>query len=84
MVAGQVPDDALLRELRSTSRAGQRVVALGDCLAPATIASAVYAGHRFARNLHLDLEEQPDFLREDVALASLGPGQHALGAEAAR
>ena len=82
MVAGQQPDDTLLRGLRAEARDSQRIVAIGDCLAPATIASAVYAGHRFARNLDLDLAELPDFLREDVALTSPGPAQRMLGTAA--
>jgi dimethylamine/trimethylamine dehydrogenase len=31
------------------------VVSIGDCLAPSTIAAAVYAGHRYAREF-----DQPD------------------------
>ena len=68
MVAGQVPNDALLRELR-TGATGQRIVAIGDCVAPGTIASAVFAGHKFARDLGLADPDVVPFLREDVALS---------------
>jgi len=41
------------------------VARIGDCLAPATIAAAVYHGHRFARAIdeHIDLDTTP-FQRE--------------------
>ena len=72
MVTGQVPNDALCRELAAQAD-GPRSVALGDCLAPSVIAAAVYAGHRFARDLRLDLDATTPFLREDVAMAPRPP-----------
>ena len=68
MVAGQEPVDDLLRDLAALPGA-PRTVAFGDCLAPSIIAAAVYAGHRFARELSLDLSATATFLREDVAMA---------------
>ena len=68
MVTMQTPEDGLLRELLSAPVGGRRVVGIGDCVAPGTIAAAVYAGHRFARTLGLAAAEV-DFLREDVAVA---------------
>jgi dimethylamine/trimethylamine dehydrogenase len=68
MVAGQAPNDTLHRELAAMPD-GPRTVAFGDCLAPSIIAAAVYAGHRFARDLTLDLSAAATFLREDVAMA---------------
>lgn len=41
----------------------QNVSRIGDCLAPGTIATAVYAGHRYARELESD-PSQPVFIRE--------------------
>jgi len=69
MVAGQVPNADLLSELHSRN-GPQRVVAIGDCQAPATIASAIFAGHKFARDLGLADVDVTPFLREDVALSA--------------
>ena len=41
-----------------------------DCLAPGTIAAAVYSGHRFARELDVTADAVP-FRRENVELAEL-------------
>ena len=60
---------------------GPRVVTFGDCHAPSIIATAVYAGHRFARTLTFDLSEMPDFLREDVAFASESPAQRVVATD---
>ncbi|MDE0417018.1 MAG: FAD-dependent oxidoreductase [bacterium] len=68
MVTGQEPNDALCRELAALAD-GPRSVAIGDSLAPSFIAAAVYAGHRFARDLRFDLSATTPFLREDVAMA---------------
>ena len=68
MVAGQEPNDGLYKSLLANSDK-QRVVAIGDCQAPATVASAVFAGHKFARDLGLADPDQTPFLREDVALS---------------
>ncbi len=50
------PDDALFREVRASTEAGagSRILSvqrIGDCDAPAIIASAVFAGHRYAQEL---------------------------------
>jgi dimethylamine/trimethylamine dehydrogenase len=54
LVTSRAPNDALYEELKAREAdfadAGiQGVTRIGDCLAPGTIAAAVYAGHRFAR-----------------------------------
>ena len=49
----------------------RKVVRIGDCLAPGTIAAAVYAGHRFARALDVAAADAVDFRRENVALSAL-------------
>jgi hypothetical protein len=38
------------------------VIAIGDCLAPATIAIAVHSGHEYARNLDKSPEEASFFV----------------------
>jgi dimethylamine/trimethylamine dehydrogenase len=75
-VTSRDPLDALYLELnRDPARlhaAGiERVSAIGDCWAPATIAAAVYAGHKAAREIDgaVELEQ---VLRE---LPALGPWQ---------
>jgi len=55
-VTARLPEEGLYRELQSDpdalAAAGIRsVTAIGDAFAPATIAAAVYAGHRYAREL---------------------------------
>jgi dimethylamine/trimethylamine dehydrogenase len=59
LVTARAPTDGLYRDLRSHLDAGQTgprsLTAIGDCNAPAIIAAAVYAGHRYAR----ELEEEP-------------------------
>ncbi len=49
-------------ELKSHTR-------VGDCLAPGTIAAAVYSGHRFARELGEPLADSVPFRRELTALS---------------
>jgi dimethylamine/trimethylamine dehydrogenase len=63
MVTMREPDDALFRELQQRVRTGADAVPrtltrIGDCEAPAIIAGAVFAGHRYAREL--DTEVDPD------------------------
>jgi dimethylamine/trimethylamine dehydrogenase len=45
------------------------VTALGDCLAPSTVAAAVYAGHRYAREFGeaIDPDVTP-FKREAIVV----------------
>jgi dimethylamine/trimethylamine dehydrogenase len=76
LVTGQEPDDALYHELAAspdalTAASIRRVVRIGDCLSPGTIAAAVYGGHRFARTLDVRLDDVADFKRENVELAPL-------------
>ena len=75
LVTMQSPDDALYHDLAARPddlrRAGiRKVVRIGDCLAPGTIAAAVYSGHRFARELDVIADAVP-FRRENVQLAEL-------------
>ena len=48
LVTGRLPDDALYRDLTTMGHTATRI---GDCLAPSSVADAVYSAHRFARNL---------------------------------
>jgi dimethylamine/trimethylamine dehydrogenase len=70
---------ALAADSARLEAAGVRSVRrIGDCYGPATIAAAVYEGHRFAREL--DAEVDPDavpFLRESYRLED---AEHATGA----
>ncbi len=64
MVTSRTPDNWLYRRLESMSNKLKeanvtRITRIGDCLAPSTIASAIYEGHRFAR----EYEVQPDIHR---------------------
>jgi dimethylamine/trimethylamine dehydrogenase len=73
LVTMQSPDDALYHELTARPdelrRAGiRKILRIGDCLAPGTIAAAVYSGHRFARELDVIADAVP-FRRENVQLA---------------
>ena len=69
LVTARAPDDALYRELaarpEALGAAGiETLVRIGDALAPATIAHAVYAGHRFARELDAPESAGVPFRRE--------------------
>ena len=68
LVTARNPDIALLQKLNES---GHSATAIGDCLAPATIAAAVYSGRKFAEGYG---EPAVDFLvtpyhREVIALS---------------
>jgi dimethylamine/trimethylamine dehydrogenase len=73
LVTARLPDDALHAALAERPESLQAngitsVARIGDCLAPGTLASAVYSGHRYAREL-----DEPDggdvpFRRERVTV----------------
>jgi len=65
----RVPNDALYYELESRaetlSAAGIKSLArIGDCLAPGIIASAVFSGHKFAREFDEPDQGDVPFKRE--------------------
>ena len=69
LVTARTPVDSLYREIagKLESEPPEAVPTLhkiGDCDAPAIIAAAVYAGHRYARELGTDME-QSDVVRQD-------------------
>lgn len=74
MVTARLPQDGLYYELTENpdglSQAGiKSVTRIGDCLAPGTIAAAVYGGHRYARELDEPLSDGVAFRRELPQLA---------------
>ena len=60
------PLDTLWRDLNNENNLiPGTITRVGDCLAPTTIAGAVYAGHRFARELGEPIDpDKPSFWRE--------------------
>ena len=79
MVTSRAPQSALYDALSDTgdalAQAGiETLTRIGDCLAPGTVAAAVYAGHRYARELEdgsLDPDASP-FRREYAELPVRG------------
>jgi dimethylamine/trimethylamine dehydrogenase len=74
LVTSQTPADELYQALRAQQDAARpagirKLIRIGDCLAPGTIAAAIYAGHRFAREHGTVPADGVDFKRENVALA---------------
>jgi len=73
-VTARQPDDALLKALkgaaaRLTDAGIASVSGLGDCVAPGTVAAAVYEGHRYARELGETIDpDRAPFRRERTAL----------------
>lgn len=62
--------DTLYQELAThPNRRIRSLTRIGDCLAPGTIAAAVYSGHRFARELGEPVPEGVPFKRELPRLA---------------
>lgn len=75
MITSRQPDNDLYHALEAipAELAGAgigRIVRIGDCLAPSTIAAAVYEGHRFAEEYELgdDIHRIP-FRRENIELS---------------
>jgi dimethylamine/trimethylamine dehydrogenase len=68
-VTSRLPNDELARSLNESpaaiSAAGiVSVTSIGDCFAPSTIAAAVYAGHRHAREFDWPPTDEAAFQRE--------------------
>jgi dimethylamine/trimethylamine dehydrogenase len=71
----QSPEDTLYQALMARPEALRgagirKLVRIGDCFAPGTIAAAVYSGHRFARELEIVADAVP-YRRENVELGPL-------------
>ncbi len=70
LVTARLPNDQLVDELDQLGR-GPIVQAIGDALAPGTIANAVWDGHRYAEELDDPVAQDRDrvpFRREIIAL----------------
>jgi dimethylamine/trimethylamine dehydrogenase len=68
-VTSRLPNDELSQTLTASQTAVAAagivsVTSIGDCLAPATIAAAVYAGHRYAREFDQAVTDEAPFQRE--------------------
>jgi dimethylamine/trimethylamine dehydrogenase len=71
MVTMREAEDALYHTLTANPEKGPKTVTrIGDCLAPGTIAAAVYSGHRYAREMGEPVPEGVPFRRELIALAA--------------
>jgi dimethylamine/trimethylamine dehydrogenase len=74
LVTARLPDDALFRELTEMRERWEdagigSVRVIGDAAAPAAIAWATYAGHRYAEEMDApDRGDAPPFRREVAAL----------------
>jgi dimethylamine/trimethylamine dehydrogenase len=71
LVTARTPEDGLYTEIAETIASGTSNVdpaptlhKIGDCDAPAIIAAAVYAGHRYARELGSDIAHA-EVVRQD-------------------
>ena len=78
-VTMRLPKDALFSELASqraeVETSGiETIQRIGDCFGPATIAAAVYEGHRFARELETPTTPGPTFktVRYELELGGAG------------
>jgi dimethylamine/trimethylamine dehydrogenase len=60
MTTSRTPEDGLFQSLDGRID----VTRIGDCLAPGTIASAVYTGHQYAREMDADPPADVRFRRE--------------------
>jgi dimethylamine/trimethylamine dehydrogenase len=68
-VTARIPNDSLYRELAGAPETLQlngiqAIDRIGDCFAPGVIATAVYSGHLFARELSVTPTDEPRYKRE--------------------
>jgi len=68
-LTSRLPNEELARALSATPDAVRAagilsIESIGDCLAPSTIAAAVYAGHRYAREFDRPPSDEVAFTRE--------------------
>ena len=68
LVTARDPRDGLV-DRTAADRRRARVRAVGDAWCPATIAAAVWDGHRYAEQLEQQDDREVPFLREVVKLA---------------
>jgi dimethylamine/trimethylamine dehydrogenase len=67
LVTSREPRDALFHELCNE----MKIDRIGDCLAPGAIAHAVYAGHRYAREMDAPPQKGVPFRREPALAAEV-------------
>ena len=73
VLTSMMPRDALYHELiANQATTNRRIVRIGDCYGPGTIAAAVWSGHRMAREPFAEIGDAPPFEREVMALAPSG------------
>ena len=75
MVTARAPNDdlyqACMQRLTELQQAGiSSIDQIGDCMAPGTIAAAVYSGHQWARQLGEPVAEDLPFAREMIHIES--------------
>ena len=72
LVTSRISNDGLWRELQARADAGgapwRSLTRIGDALAPATVAHAVYAGHRYAREFDEPAVQGAPYKRERVSV----------------
>ena len=66
MVTSRQSNDALYEELSAYSDKFKTLLRIGDCLAPGTVAAAVYDGHLAARNLESDIDFYAPLFRREM------------------
>ncbi|MEM7425454.1 MAG: FAD-dependent oxidoreductase [Pseudomonadota bacterium] len=74
VVSHRIANDALYRDLLLATGSGEAdqprtLQCIGDCHAPAIIAAAVYAGHKYAQNLEVDAAAAADVRFDRVCSA---------------
>jgi dimethylamine/trimethylamine dehydrogenase len=86
VVVGQrAPVDDLYHALRNTPKAEDgrlpfTLARIGDCEAPAIIAAATYAGHRYAQELDMVLDLDLPMQHEKIDVGLVAPGQQVAAA----
>lgn len=71
LVTSRLPENTLFQALqeKDCATAGiERITAIGDCLAPATIAHAIYAGHRYAQELDATTNDKVMSFKREITL----------------
>ncbi|MDU8943652.1 oxidoreductase [Ovoidimarina sediminis] len=77
MVTARRPNDTLYRDLKARGESGAlpfTLTRIGDCDAPAIIAAAVYAGHRYAQELEREVDIDVPLRHDRVDVGRDAPG----------
>jgi dimethylamine/trimethylamine dehydrogenase len=78
IVGQRVPEDSLYQGLLATEQGAAgtlpfTLARIGDCEAPALIAAAVYAGHRYARELDAPVDADLPMKHDRVDVGLVEP-----------